>query len=513
LIPSSGSDEISSQFGTHSPIVNPPSIYDAAHHMVQKIRWWSDETISATVVKIPLPLPNNNIGASENDSLFQQLCTIDVLIAIGLIDPYDLQYAKSVFETRRSRFQDQSFRQTQWMLDCNTSTNINIDKFCHNAIVGPFDSASPSIQSILFPWTLPASGRRLHILMKQLFQRQTSDDYVLAILLFLNQFSGSSVDWVRHSIDATWEKGPIRNLLEFISMATKCGDCIGTCLIDDSCRDCLKTLTALDTRDQVASYRTIVSYESDILRDFSFCILEKNNIFNCDATIPSLPQVSPITTWRFGQPLTEADGRQILVGHLYDPAAPLESKQQSTSWMVVCGANEAYDQFPSQHQLFYPTGGKTNVNTTRDLWYDPIFQVTTLDGRHVWAKRHYKVRPGGKLPGTFRFSVLDNGITSNEFWTIVGVADDLSWVIFHYAGAASAVGQRYLGGLLCTPDGKLPHPDELDKIWPLFRSAGIEPWELYLVDNNPTSPGRIASGPPPLDHFRSKVQSRLQAVQ
>ena len=44
-------------------------------------------------------------------------------------------------------------------------------------------------------------------------------------------------------------------------------------------------------------------------------------------------------------------------------------------------------------------------------------------------------------PGTFRFSVLDNGVTSDEFWTIVGAAEDLSWVVFHYAGAAGAVGQ------------------------------------------------------------------------
>ena len=57
-----------------------------------------------------------------------------------------------------------------------------------------------------------------------------------------------------------------------------------------------------------------------------------------------------------------------------------------------------------------------------------------------FQKRHYKVR-SGELPGTFRFSVLDNGVTSDEFWTIVGAADDLSWVVFHYAGAAGAVGQ------------------------------------------------------------------------
>ena len=81
------------------------------------------------------------------------------------------------------------------------------------------------------------------------------------------------------------------------------------------------------------------------------------------------------------------------------------------------------------------------------MWYDPVFMVETVDGRNVWCKRHYKVVPQ-PTPGTFKFSVLDNGVTSNEFWTIVGCSDDLSGIVFHYAGAASAVRQRYTGGLL-----------------------------------------------------------------
>ena len=73
--------------------------------------------------------------------------------------------------------------------------------------------------------------------------------------------------------------------------------------------------------------------------------------------------------------------------------------------------------------------------------YDPVFRVETIDGRNVWCKRHYRVREATE-PGTFRFSVLDNGVTSSEFWNIVAVADDLSWIVFHYAGAATSVGQR-----------------------------------------------------------------------
>ena len=287
-------------------------------------------------------------------------------------------------------------------------------------------------------------------------------------------------------------------------MINKCGDCIVECLQDDTCRECLGRLTAVDTRDQVASYRTIVSFESDLLRDFSFCILQKNNIFNCDATIPTLPKVSPITTFR-GQPLTEEVAKALLVGHLeHEELSVLDEGEEKlpVSWVVTCGANEAYDKFPSQNQLFYPTAKGDG------MWYDPVFRVETLDGRHVWCKRHYRVRPQ-TVPGTFRFSVLDNGITSDEFWTIVAVADNLNWIIFHYAGAAAAVGQRYLGGLLCTATGELPDDvDELPRVWDAVRAAGIEPWELYCVDNDRTSRAYLAAGPPPLDFFRLEVLAK-----
>jgi hypothetical protein len=123
-------------------------------------------------------------------------------------------------------------------------------------------------------------------------------------MIFLNRFSGSEVDWVKHSIDATWEKDPLRNAQELYSMVSTCGDCIQECVKDDKCRECIGKLAAVDTRDQVASYRTIVSYESKLLSDFTFCIMQKNNIFNCDAEIPTLPKVSPIATFR-NEPLTE----------------------------------------------------------------------------------------------------------------------------------------------------------------------------------------------------------------
>ena len=41
--------------------------------------------------------------------------------------------------------------------------------------------------------------------------------------------------------------------------------------------------------------------------------------------------------------------------------------------------------------------------------------MRTYEGSKMWRRRHYRVRRA-EVPGTFRFSVLDNGVTSNEFW-------------------------------------------------------------------------------------------------
>jgi len=64
-----------------------------------------------------------------------------------------------------------------------------------------------------------------------------------------------------------------------------------------------------------------VSYDgSDLLKDFSLCILQKNNIFQCDAKIPTLPKVEPLKVWR-GIPLTHDVAQNLLIGHLNEETA------------------------------------------------------------------------------------------------------------------------------------------------------------------------------------------------
>mmetsp|Transcript_24665 Transcript_24665/g.68095 ORF Transcript_24665/g.68095 Transcript_24665/m.68095 type:complete len:588 (+) Transcript_24665:165-1928(+) len=481
-------NEIKSKFGSYSPY-GSPSILEAAEQLQRKTLWFSDGAVEADIILMP-------DADDDFSAIRQQILDANALVVFNMERESDLSFVNDLFSERKSTSGEKDL--CQFALDFK-GTKSNPSSLC-----GPYDAESPSLSSLLLPWSNDASGKRMEEQMMGLFDRWTSDDFTYAIMVFFNQYA-APIDWVKHSIDATWEKGPVRNAQEFYKMISKCGDCIAKCVADENCKECLDALTAVDTSDQVASYRTLVSYESDLLRDFSYCILQKNNIFGCDAKIPQLPQVTPMSTFR-GKPLTKEVARKILIGHLNDEDALDNSLQTEISWKVSAGANVAYDQFPSQNQIFY------NSADGRSMWYDPVFRVETIDGRNVWAKRHYRVRDG-KVPGTFRFSVLDNGVTSDEFWTLVDVADDLSYIIFHYAGAAGAVGQRYLGGLLCTAEGSLPSETERkEKIYPKLRAAGIDPWELFIVDNREDSAGMIDAGPPPLDFFRKDVLKRKEEL-
>lgn len=66
------------------------------------------------------------------------------------------------------------------------------------------------------------------------------------------------------------------------------------------------------------------------------------------------------------------------------------------------------------------------IKSYRNERYFVPRQVKTLDGREVWRRRHYRMRRGPN-PGSFYLSVLDNGVTSSEFWRILDCAEDLEW--------------------------------------------------------------------------------------
>ncbi|KAL3156924.1 Vitamin D3 receptor [Trebouxia sp. C0009 RCD-2024] len=330
----------------------------------------------------------------------------------------------------------------------------------------PWEKAAATL-----PWSSSAKSSKVLQSVRDVYKRKTSDDLLFMLLVLIDAYI-TEVPLVK-SMQA-------QDLSTVWKMCTKCGKQILACVRDPECKAALDCLTSCASNDQVCSFRCIVSYESQLLEDFSLCILQKNNCLGLHSDIPVRPRVLPMTHWK-GQRLTHHQAEELFIGWL---------PEKRWSWRVVAGQNVAYDQFPCQYQLYYRGRARNS------LWYDPVFQVITLDGKTVWRRRHYRVRRAEE-PGTFHFSVLDNGVISKEFWRIVHVEEDLSWALFYYAGAASVVGQAYRGAVLLTPDGKWPAADQEDALEAALQKCGIKRWELYKVDNSSTleAPLTIPEGP------------------
>jgi hypothetical protein len=206
-----------SKFGIHSP-VDRPSYLQAAKHLASKATWFSENQVNTVIVETGDDYENNN---NDDDADLETIRTTlenaSILIAMGLSTKSDLEFAQSIFLQRKQQRPEVRFAKCQFALDCDTSSS----KVDLPSMVGPYDKESSSTSSnpsLLLPWTDAASGRRFDEQMEGLFDRWTSDDFTVALMLFLNQFSGSAVDWVKDSADATWEKGPIRNAQEFYQM-------------------------------------------------------------------------------------------------------------------------------------------------------------------------------------------------------------------------------------------------------------------------------------------------------
>ncbi|KAL5975107.1 hypothetical protein ACLOJK_031783 [Asimina triloba] len=279
-------------------------------------------------------------------------------------------------------------------------------------------------------WKNTNESKEIVKTVSEAWERYNSDDIRFGILVIINSYI-RPVPILKNLRS--------KGLSTLNCMVKNCGPEILNCLLDPSCRKALQCLNNCAPTDQVCSYRCIASYESPNLEAFSLCVLQKNNCLELDAEISTKPYVPPMTKFR-GEDLSHEIAEDLFVGWL----GCLE-----WSWRVVAGQNPAYDQFPCQYQLFYR--GKARGS----FWYEPVFQVRTLDGKMVWRRRRYRVRRD-KIPGTFYFSVLDNGVVSKEFWTIVDVCDDFSWGLFHYSGAAQAAGQSYSGAVLVSPNGAYP---------------------------------------------------------
>lgn len=334
---------------------------------------------------------------------------------------------------------------------------------CSNRLVL---SAGSSAMSKLLP-RAPRMRSAGEVLTRctDLWSRDTAEDCFYA-LLFAIHFSVTVVPLV--------EQEPQIDSLEKVWRL--CSRCLKEAIeagLDGEARACLECQNGCDVRDQTQMYRCTVSHESEPLAQLVRCF-ERRGIFDCDAQIPEVC-FDPMATFQ-GSPLDHEIAWKIMEGHWIESPC---------SWRPVLGQNPAYDYFPSQYNSWYrdPKGNRG--------WYDPVFKVITLDGREVWRKRHYRVLLGD-LPGSFRLSTEDNGISLREFWRIVDCAEDLSWAVVHYAGAARSVGQSYTGSLLLSRDGNVPPKAPKERIRKAFEKAGVAAFELYAITQDqhfdPTAP-------------------------
>eukprot|EP00746_Dinoflagellata_sp_MGD_P080731 gnl/MRDRNA2_/MRDRNA2_32194_c0_seq1.p1 gnl/MRDRNA2_/MRDRNA2_32194_c0~~gnl/MRDRNA2_/MRDRNA2_32194_c0_seq1.p1 ORF type:complete len:665 (+),score=114.32 gnl/MRDRNA2_/MRDRNA2_32194_c0_seq1:54-2048(+) len=306
-----------------------------------------------------------------------------------------------------------------------------------------------------------------------LVHRRTAEETVYAILLL--------IDGAMQPLSAMQAQKPVPTNDGVRKAVDKCQDEFKACFTEPRCLQTLFCISNCGLADQSCSYNCITSYQNEAFQQFSLCALQQNNLLNSQIVRPTTPAVAVMETFR-GAPLSTEVADDILVGH-YNPAAGTKY-----SWLAAAGSNPAYEQFSWQYQLWYRGEKKDS------FWYHPTFQVNALDGRQLWRTRDYRVRRT-KMPGIWEFSVLDNGIMSEEKWHLLGADENLQWCVLFYIGAARKAGLSYRGCLVMTRDGKMPEgASAAQGIYAALSRVGLKPWELEATVNPPLNPSDM----PPL---------------
>lgn len=472
----------------HSPV----SWKRTFEHVGEKITWEKINNPEGTSKNLQMITMTIDEFLSEKTS--EDAVAADVILMVGL-QSSDIGITQLQNQSKLTKLLEKA--NAIATLDCD-ETITKWEKFGsyipslqrHASRIGFLEDRLSQLKDFLNPQR--KKDRKVFEIAKEGFQRQSLDDLVFVTMSLIDTFSDTKIKSVE-SVTST----ETTSLQQLKCMCTKCTKEMIECFKDPECRKALDCLNGCKGNDQVCSYRCIVSHETPAFENFARCILQLNNCMNNSAKAPIYPDPPPLATFR-GEPLTHEVAEGIFIGHLEGPETftypnltPTGQTKEKWSWKVLAGKNAAYDYFENQHQIFY-----RDKRSKSSMWYDPVFGVTTLDGHNVWRRRHYRVRRG-KTPGSFYFSVLDNGVTSNEYWRILDCAEDLEWAVFYYSGAASAAGTSYTGALIVTKDGNWPKmtPETSARISAALQRGKVEMFEMYEVKNTQ----EFKAGPPPLD--------------
>ena len=196
---------VPSRFGATSPSPRP-SWSTVAEHLSQRLPGF-DSRITAEVIDA------SSAGAGSVEA--------DIAVVLGVSSCHDTEAVD---------------------VESITSSCANLISFdCSEEIlrlqrVGAFrrcdEGALQALRTQLIPWSDLARGKRLSDQADLLMSRYSSEDLLYALFFILHGESIIELDLVKHTVNPTWEKGPLRNTQEFATMCTKCGDKIGAALTD-----------------------------------------------------------------------------------------------------------------------------------------------------------------------------------------------------------------------------------------------------------------------------------------
>lgn len=313
-----------------------------------------------------------------------------------------------------------------------------------------------------------AKDRRMWELAKTLCEKSLSRELAFCLLALISTYV-TPVPTVQGLL-----KKP--GLRVFGCVATKCRRQFLQCIRNPQCKAALDCLKACPPGDPVCHNRCSITYGNPTYVAFSLCAVQKNNCLI--STLPPLPTLrtpkpAPASVLN-GVKLTFDKSEDIMVGWLGVDG-------QKWSWKVVCWQNGVYE-FSDQHQIFY------RMQSTGRLWYDPVFRTPDSNGQSVWRRRHHMVKRG-EIPGIFYGSVSDNGVTTSECWTIIDVADDMSWAVIYYTGESRAAFIQTAEATLVTKDGHMPKDlSAIPRIRQAIAACGVETWELSQVAHTVNAP-------------------------
>lgn len=487
--------ESSPSYFTKKPVGSAVAWSEVFEHLQEKLSW------EATNNRFDSSLGDLGISILTLGSGGQEICVdAPVLLLVGLKTNEHLDAVRELSNNKT----------TVVALDCAKEYQ-QLETYGGGSFVPRLDAKSPSNNfAQIMDWAQnffdagggsKAQHRRTYETVQEVKGRRSTDDILFLLMVLINEYYPPFRGQLSSVVSAT--SSDKTGLGELGCMCTKCGKQMASCLTDPTCKKALDCLNKCKSNDQVCAYRCITSYETERFQEFAFCILQRNNCMGNKATIPTTPDPAPLSSFR-GVPLTHEVAEGIFEGWLRpregeeNALLPASANLVPQSWMVVCGVNPAYDYFSDQHQIFYRERARRSI-----MWYDPVFKVETLDGEQVWRRRHYRVRRG-ELPGQFRFTVIDNGVLSDEYWRILDCEDDLGWAVFYYGGAAAAAGTSYTGGLIVTRSGDWPegmddiNSDTHRRVAAALDKGGIKLYEVYPVGSTLSSPGLNSAGPPPL---------------